>query len=84
MSEEEKKNATDAAAVPSEMPKSEVDKKPESGASKKEGSSSKDKGGDRPEGAVLKVVVDGMVGMEINVVSDMNCRQMWIIFPRFR
>ena len=50
MSEEEKKNATDAAAVPSETPKSEVDKKPESGASKKEGSSSKDKGGDRPEG----------------------------------
>ena len=35
MSEEEKKNATDAAAVPSETPKSEVDKKPESGASKK-------------------------------------------------
>ena len=28
MSEEEKKNATDAAAVPSETPKSEVDKKP--------------------------------------------------------
>ena len=47
---EEKKNTTDAAETQSEIPKSEVDKKPESGGSKKEVSSSIDKGADRPEG----------------------------------
>ena len=49
MSEEEKKNATEAAEAQSEMPKSEVDKKLESGVSKKDGDSSREKGVDRPE-----------------------------------
>ena len=51
MSEEEKKNATDAAEAKSEILKSEIDNKSESDTSKKEGSLSKDKGGDRSEGS---------------------------------